>query len=208
MTLGILQSLWPHAPNALLKGITASPALDPYSPLVQAHAMAQFSEETGGGTVLTENINYSALRASAVWPLRFSSAEDCYTKIGSFSGDPKFDIKLINNVYGGRNGNRPGTSDGSTFIGRGLAQVTGRANYDRLAGETGLDLLNQPDLVNTPENALKCGMRVFLDCGCLPYSEADDVQGVTRRLNGGLTNLDQRVRWLERWKAALAPVVT
>jgi putative chitinase len=152
---------------------------------------------------MEENINYTAARACQVWPSRFSSEADCFAKVGSFAGDPDFRFKLIDNVYGGRNGNRPGTHDGSEFIGRGLSQVTGRGNYEALAAKVGLDLVNQPKLVEDPANALECGVADFVLCGCLPFAEADDVTAVTRHLNGGLTGLDERKAWLARWKAAL-----
>jgi putative chitinase len=124
-------------------------------------------------------------------------------ELGSFAGDPDFRIKLIDNVYGGRNGNRPGTHDGSAYIGRGLSQVTGRGNYEALGAKVGLDLVNHPELVNDPANALECGVASFTLCGCMPFAEADDVVGVTKHLNGGLTGLDDRKAWLARWKAAL-----
>jgi putative chitinase len=89
------------------------------------------------------------------------------------------------------------------FIGRGLSQVTGRGNYEALGAKVGLDLADHPDLVNDPANALECGVADFVICGCLPFAEADDVSGVTRRLNGGLTGLEERIGWLARWKAAL-----
>ena len=105
---------------------------------------------------------------------------------------------------GGRNGNRLGTHDGSTYIGRGLSQVTGRGNYEALGAKVGLDLVNQPDVVNAPANALECGVADFVICGCLPFAQADDVSGVTMHLNGGFTGLDERTLWLARWKTALS----
>jgi len=114
-------------------------------------------------------------------------AADCLQKVGSFTGDPDFKIKLIDNVYGGRNGNRPSTHDGSTFIGRGLSQVTGRGNYEALATtlDDRLDLVNQPDLVNAAANALECGVADFVMCGCLPHAAQDDLLGVSALLNLG-----------------------
>jgi putative chitinase len=211
LTLEIMNTMWPHG-NARVPGlvegiVSAAPAvfakygLD--SDLVVAHAMAQFSHECGAGAEMQENINYTPERACQVWPSHFTSAADCLEKVGSFTGDPDFHTKLINNVYGGRNGNRAGTNDGSVFIGRGLSQVTGRGNYQALGAKVGLDLVNHPELVNDPANALECGVADFVNCGCLPFAEADDVNGVTRRLNGGLTGLDERKAWLARWKAAL-----
>jgi putative chitinase len=212
LTLEIMNALWPHGDAkvpGLVEGIvSAAPAVfAKYSvndDLVIAHAMAQFSHECGAGTEMVENINYTPERACQVWPGRFSSASDCLAKVGSFPGDPDFHTKLIDNVYGGCNGNRAGTNDGSTFIGRGLSQVTGRGNYEALGTKAGLDLVDHPELVNVPANALECGIADFINCGCLPFAEADDVAGVTRRLNGGLLGLDDREAWLARWKAALS----
>ena len=39
-------------------------------------------------------------------------------------------------------------------------------------------------------------------CGCLPFAQADDVQGVTKHLNGGFIGLADRIAWLTRWKTA------
>ena len=212
LTLEIMRAMWPRG-NAKVPGLVeaivaaASAVFAKYglnSELVVAHAMAQFSHECGAGADMQENINYTAKRACAVWPSRFSGEADCFTKVGSSAGDPGFPVKLIDNVYGGRNGNRPGTHDGSMFIGRGLSQVTGRGNYEELGAKVGLDLVNHPELVMEPANALECGVADFVLCGCLPPAEADDVVKVTRRLNGGLIGLDDRKRWLTRWKAALA----
>jgi putative chitinase len=211
LTPEIMHAMWPNGNNtipllverivAAAQAVFAKYGLN--SDLVIAHAMAQFSVECGAGSEMVENINYTAKRACQVWPSRFSSEADCYAKVGSFAGDPDFRTKLINNVYGGRNGNRPGTDDGSTFIGRGLSQVTGRGNYDTLGAKVGLDLVNNPDLVNFPANALECGVADFIQCGCLPFAQADDVSGVTKHLNGGFTGLDERTLWLARWKTAL-----
>lgn len=211
LTLAVMNTMWPHG-NARVQGLiegivsAASAVFAKYglnSDLAIAHAMAQFSHECGAGTEMIENINYSPERACQVWPSRFSSTGDCLAKVGSFPGDPDFPTKLIDSVYGGRNGNRLGTNDGSVFIGRGLSQVTGRGNYDALGAKVGLDLVNDPELVNEPANALECGVADFVTCGCLPFANADDVKGVTKRLNGGLTGLDQRAAWLTRWKAEL-----
>src|SRR5215203_5376639 len=145
LTLEIMQTMWPRG-NTKVPGLveaiaSAAPAIFAKyglaSKLVVAHAMAQFSHECGAGTAMQENTNYTAKRACEVWPTRFSTETDCLTKVGSFAGDPGFRVKLIDSVYGGRNGNRPGTHDGSIFIGRGLSQVTGRGNYEALGTKVG-----------------------------------------------------------------------
>ena len=211
LTLAMLRTLWPRGDSAvpgLIEAIAAdAPTLFPKygldSDLAIAHAMAQFSVECAGGSLMQENINYTPARACVVWPNRFENVADCYAKIGAFDGDPDFCAKLINFVYGGRNGNRIGTDDGVTFIGRGLSQVTGRANYADVGTSVGLDLLGNPDLLSAPEHALECGLASFVLCNCLPFALADDVQGVTKHLNGDFTGLKARTDWLLRWKTAL-----
>lgn len=196
-----LTRLWPHAPAALLTGIvaTAPAVLTKYqldAPLVTAHFMAQVSEECGAGTELIENLNYThAERIVAVWPHRFT-IDTAQTYVRNAKA-------LADKVYGGRMGNALIGDDGWNFRGRGATQTTGRSGYASLATKTGFDLLNNPDLVNDPAHFLECGAADFIICGCLPPALADDVRLVTRRLNGGYTNLDDRVTWLANWKSAL-----
>ena len=212
LTAAILQQMWPtHNPQiqTLIEAIAADAptvfakfGLD--TDMAIAHAMAQFSVECGNGGEMTENIKYTPERACEVWDNRFSSPSDCLEKVGSFPGDPDFDIKLIDNVYGGRNGNTQ-PHDGSTYIGRGLSQVTGRGNYAALAAKlnNSLDLVDNPDLVIVPANALECGVADFVLCNCLAPAKADDVIEVSQRLNGGFVGFAERTSALVKWKQAL-----
>jgi putative chitinase len=206
-----LMRLWPHGdekiPGLRAGMIASAPAVFARygitTPLLAAHVMAQGSHECGAGHEPVENIRYTAERAVQVWPSRFGSAAEVYRKIGSFAGDPAFAVKLIDSVYGSRMGNRPGTHDGSHFIGRGFSQTTGRDEYARLGKLTGLDLVNHPELLIDPRHFLECGVANFVLCGCLAFAKADDVVNVTKRLNGGTIGLAERRQWLARWKAEL-----
>lgn len=217
-----MRALWPHGdakvPGLVAGIIISAPTAFPRHGLTTktavCQAMAQFSHECGAGTEMTENTNYSAERAAQVWPLlgakdknayrHFADASDCYRKCTSYPGDPDFHRKLINLVYGDRNGNRAGTNDGWNFVGRGLPQLTGRANYQRCGEKLGIDLVNNPDLACNPAKALEIGCADFVLCGCLPYALRGDTVEVTRLLNGGTVGLSQREQWLSRWTAALA----
>lgn len=215
LTLKMMQTMWPQNDDhprrpdpRLLECIandasTVFPKYGLTSDRLIAHAMSQFSHECGNGRTMVENIGYSPERAAAVWPGRFSSGADCLTKVGCIGGDPAFPNKLLDLVYGGRNGNRPGTSDGSKYIGRGLAQVTGRGNYERLGIRLGLNLVDQPELVNDPKHALECGVAMFILCGCLGPAQANNAKSVTKKLNGGDVGLLDRMVKLEQWKNAL-----
>ncbi len=203
LTSDIMRDMWPHGDATvagLIDGImAAAPAVFATyglaSDLIVAHALAQFSEECDAGTELVENLNYSAQGLMNTWPSRFDAA-----KAAEFARNPR---QIANEVYNGRMGNAPGSDDGWTYRGRGGSQVTGRDAYDKLGQTLGLDLLGTPDLVNVPANFLACAVADFVQCGCLPFAAADDVNGVTYHLNGGYIGLSERTVWLAKWKAAL-----
>lgn len=65
-----------------------------------------------------------------------------------------FDKYEPNTNIGKRLGNiRKG--DGFTYRGRGLVQITGRANYARVGNTIGVDLVNHPDLALDPKIAAR-----------------------------------------------------
>ena len=203
LTIDILYRLWPHGDSkvpGLVEGIIASiPTVFPkygiISDLVVAHMMAQFSEECGGGTEMVENLNYRADALRSQWPSHFTPEQ-----AQEMAHNPQ---AIANQAYNGRMLNVIGSNDGWNFRGRGLSQTTGREGYQSLADKTGLDLINNPELVNDPANALECGVADFVLCGCLPPALADDVISVTRHLNGGTIGLVEREHWLAAWKSAL-----
>lgn len=54
-----------------------------------------------------------------------------------------------------------GPDDGYKYRGRGFNQITFKGNYEKYAKLTGLDLVNDPDLLNTIEAAAKCVVLYF-----------------------------------------------
>jgi putative chitinase len=207
LTLAMLHELWPHGDDhvpGLLEGIAAA-AADVFSgylvpgdksALVLAHAMAQFSHECGAGLEMIENLNYSAEGLLRTWPTRFT--RDSAVR---YAHNPEI---IADYVYGGRMGNAPPpATDGWDFRGRGLSQVTGRHEYGRLGDMLQVDLAEDPDWVNDPAHALHAGFADFSICGCIAFAEKDDLEGVTRVLNGGLIGLPDRRAWLAKWKVAL-----
>jgi putative chitinase len=203
LTVDLMRQMWPQGNSKipeLIEGIVASSAatFDEFglnSDVVIAHAMGQFSHECGAGTTVVEGLNYSAQGLLATWPTRFNAAS-----AARFAHNQQL---IANEVYNGRMGNRTGTDDGWNYRGRGGSQVTGHDGYKALGDKIGLNLVNEPDLVNHPEHFLRCAVADFVICGCLPFAKSDDVQGVTYHLNGGLIGLSSRIDWTQRWKAAL-----
>lgn len=202
--INMLYNLWPHGDDKVpgIRDCIANSAQAVFSkyginsPLLIAHVMAQISHECDAGLEVVESLNYSASRMTEVWPSRFRSVASA----APFAHNPK---ALANKVYDGRMGNRPDTDDGWNFRGRGGSQTTGREGYERVKKQTGFDVVNDPDILIDPKYFLEFAVSDFINCGCLPYAKADDVENVTKKLNGGLTNLADRQQWLKRWKAAL-----
>jgi putative chitinase len=204
LTLTHLQHLWPHGDQhvaGLMEGMAASAnaVFAKYglnTPLVVAHAMGQFSEESGAGLEMVENLNYSEEGLRRTWPSHFSAA-----MAQRYAHNPRM---IADVAYGGRMGNAPPPSDdGWNFRGRGLSQCTGKDGYEKLAGKTELPLTENPDLINDPAHALECGIADWVLCGCLPHAQKDDVEGETKALNGGLIGLAARRAWIARWKTEL-----
>ncbi len=94
--------------------------------------------------------------------------------------------------------------DGRRFKGRGLIQLTGRANYAAYSKYTGINYVGQPELLaSDPQAAVDVACWFWVDRGLPKLAEADDVKAVTRRINGGYNGLDDRMANLRRAKALL-----
>lgn len=202
LDVAVLKHLWPHAATSVVADTAGQssivfPKFNLSTPLRVAHFLAQISHESDGGTITEENLNYTTpARIAAVWPSRFSvESAQAYTH------NPQ---KLADKVYNGRMGNRVGTDDGWNFRGRGFLQITGRDSYDRIGRQLGLDLVNNPSLVNAYDQRLKIAVAEFVNLGCLPFCDADDIVNITHHVNGGLIGLPDRRAWFAKWKLALS----
>lgn len=86
-----------------------------------------------------------------------------------------------------------GPPDGANFRGRGFVQLTGRANYNRYAGEIGVDLITNPELANEPELAGILLARFLGDRenAIREALAANDLTTARRLVNGGRHGLDK-----------------
>jgi putative chitinase len=82
--------------------------------------------------------------------------------------------------------------DGMRFMGRGLIQVTGRANYVRCGAALGLDLVANPTLLEQPSNAALSAAWFWNAHNLNQFADSGDFQTLTCRINGGLNGLDDR----------------
>ena len=86
--------------------------------------------------------------------------------------------------------NRPG--DGKRYMGRGIFQLTGRANYRVFGPKLGLDIEANPDLAAEPKNSFKIACLYWTARGIGKFAEADDIVKVTKLINGGTNGLADR----------------
>lgn len=93
--------------------------------------------------------------------------------------------------------------DGYRFRGRGLIQITGRANYQTASDALGHDFVSSPDSVRSPDNAMQTACWWWKTHGCNELADVPDFEAVTRRVNGGLTHYDRRKAYYDRALAAL-----
>lgn len=93
--------------------------------------------------------------------------------------------------------------DGVKFKGRGLIQITGRANYETLSKLWGVDLLDKPELLELPLYAVKSAIWFWNSRFLNKFADTDNIRDITRRINGGFNGIADRMQFLERAKKAL-----
>jgi putative chitinase len=94
--------------------------------------------------------------------------------------------------------------DGRLFKGRGLLQLTGRANYAAAGERLRLELIENPDLAAVPTTSLLIACDFWREHDINVACDRDNLITVTRLVNGGLNGLDSRREYLAKAKEALA----
>ena len=151
----------------------------------QSSFIGQCAHESGNFKILEENLNYSAKGLMATWPSRFPNIDVAE----SYERNPE---KIANKVYGGRMGNLE-DGDGFKFRGRGLVQLTGRDSYKSFSDATGVDAINNPDLLLQPEYACLSAGWYWNKRNLNMAADASDYKTMTQRINGALLGLDDRI---------------
>lgn len=170
---------------------TARKIAEVYNIKYPAQFFGQVAHESGDFKLSTENLNYSAGRLLQVFPKYFN-----LTNVNRYANKP---IDIANRVYGGRMGNK-NANDGYYFRGRGAIQLTGRNNYKAFEKWLGLEnneIMLNPDLVATKyyiESAI-----FFFDVNNL--WSITDVTALTKRVNGGLNGLTDRIARTNKYKS-------
>jgi len=163
-----------------------------------AHFLAQIAQESSELRRLEENLNYSEEGLLKVFPKYFN--RESATR---YARHPQM---IANRVYASRMGNgNEQSGDGWRFRGRGLLQLTGKENYQKYAQSEYCngDLLAHPEWLAKYPGALKSAMWYWLLRNINDLADNDDVEAVTKRINGGQNGLAQRMFFLRKAKKAL-----
>lgn len=93
--------------------------------------------------------------------------------------------------------------DGYHFRGRGLIQITGRANYAAVTMALDHDFLTNPDNLAHPDWASTSAAWFWATHGLNPLADQGLFEAITKGINGGLTGLADRQALWSLAKAAL-----
>ena len=173
----------------------ACKAYDITSPRRIAGFLSQIAHESGRLEVLEENLNYSADALLRMFGRHRISEADArrHGRTPTQRANPE---AIANALYGGEWGRanlgntQPG--DGWRYRGRGLKQLTGRANYQRCGQAIGEDLVGHPDRLLMPVNAALSAGWFWSANGLNALADRGDVPAMTRRINGGAIGLPER----------------
>jgi putative chitinase len=167
--------------------------------------VAQLAHESGEFERLKESLSYSsAERLTKVWPNRFPTVAQAEPFVRN-------EQKLGNKVYANRLGNGDEASgDGFRYRGRGLIQLTGRANYRDTGKAIGVDLEARPDLLLEPATSALAAAQFWSSRGLNALADSnagdnddEDFVTITKRINGGTVGLAERKKYWASARAAL-----
>jgi putative chitinase len=202
----VVKKFAPNARSNYVKAFTdGNPLLSENAintPLRLAHFMAQCLHETGGLKILVESGAHTEkslgrLWDSGNWHKYFRNRDACLKMAAQCKID--HGEKLFNLVYSNRMGNGPPESgDGWRYRGRGVLQTTGRESYRKFGKKCGVNFENDPDLVVTPEHALKPALAEWREKHLNVAADHNDIEVVTKGINGGLVGLAERRAWFAK----------
>ena len=179
----------PKAVPNTLHALQAAANTHGFSGVVLAHWLGQMYVESAGFSVLSESLNYSVEGLLKTFG-RHRITEADARKYGRTASQPANQEALANILYGGEWGRKnlgnTEIGDGWRFRGSGFKQITGRAN-------TVASGFSPEELRTDPAKSAKAAAEFFVRAGCVTPAQKDDVEAVTRKVNGGVNGLDDRI---------------
>lgn len=169
----------------LERQMTAAGITDPKE---RAMMLAQIDHESGF-RARSENLNYSSVeRIRSVFGKNKGISGMSDEEVAKLVNNPE---ALANVVYADKNrsskskmGNTE-DGDGYKYRGRGMIQLTGKANYEKYGKLLGIDLVKNPDLANDPAIAAQLATAYWKENNLGKAAREGNVSAVTQKINGG-----------------------
>jgi putative chitinase len=165
------------------------PEYDIDTPKRVAAFMAQCGHESGGFTLMQENLNYSAKGLVGTFKKYFPTEADAKP----YERKPQM---IANRVYANRMGNGDEASgEGWYFRGRGIVQITGKNNYTKCSQSLFENnvLVENPDLLLESEYAIHSACWFWSAARLNELADSGDIKTMTKRINGGYIGLEDRI---------------
>lgn len=93
--------------------------------------------------------------------------------------------------------------DGRKFKGRGLIQITGRSNYKACGDALGVDLISDPEALESPDNACSSAAWFWDSKRLNESADIGDILRITKKINGGTNGFEERLAYYEKAKLIL-----
>lgn len=158
------------------------------TPIRKAMFFAQLSHESGLEPI-EENLNYSTKRLMEVFKYRLDRDKNGWldesekAKVREIAGNPQ---KIGSFVYANRMGNGDEKSgEGYKYRGRGYLQITGKDNYKTLSKDTGINYVNNPDLLLTEADSMIAALWFFKKNNLNKYADQGNIDTVSDLINIG-----------------------
>jgi putative chitinase len=165
--------------------------------------ISQCAHESMDFRVLQENLNYKEATLLKVFPRYFGPGKE---SAAEYAGKPE---KIANYVYMDKNRSKGGAlgnvkdGDGWLFSGKGLKQVTGRANTTAFGKTVGMTAEEAAAYLLTKKGALESALWFWGSRNLNEVADTGDQVRLTKIINGGDIGLADRQARYARAMAAL-----
>lgn len=165
--------------------------------------ISQCAHESMDFRVLEENLNYKEATLLRVFPRYFGPGKE---NAADYAGKPE---KIANYVYMDKNRSKAGAlgnvneGDGWLFRGKGLKQVTGRANHAAFGKTVGMTAEQAAEYLLTKKGALESALWFWGSRNLNEVADTGDQVRLTKIINGGDIGLADRQARYAKAMAAL-----
>lgn len=157
------------------------------TPLRLAHFFAQAKVEADLKPK-QENLNYSVEGLLTKFGRHRISEADA-RRFGRTATRRANQQAIANLIYGGEWGRKnlgnTQQNDGFVFRGAGIFQITGRANFEKLSKDTGIDFVNNPSLLLDEANSMIAAIWFWNERKLSSYADKDDAISISKIINLG-----------------------